>query len=249
MARPTKLPPPPSVRELEASGRLALFLDFDGTLIDIAPEPGAIVVPPDLMQRLGRIARRLDGRLALVSGRSVENLIHHCGPLGVAVAGSHGAARFTAEGVALGAAPAPLEPALIHAGEEAASAHGLELERKTHGIAFHYRHAPQGGEEAERLAADLASRFGLTVKRGKFVAELTRQGDNKGGAVRAFMEQSVFAGASPIFVGDDVTDEDGFEAATKLGGFGVAVGERTSVNARYHLPDVRAVHGWLGIDG
>jgi trehalose 6-phosphate phosphatase len=94
---------------------------------------------------------------------------------------------------------------------------------------------------------DLAARHGLAVKRGKFVAELVRPGADKGAAVRAFMSAPPFAGAMPVFVGDDVTDEDGFAEAMRHGGLAITVGPRDSRLAAYGLADPSAVHHWLGL--
>ena len=236
------LPPPPPLDELE---RVALFLDFDGTLVALAERPDAIVVPGDFGERIGRLADRFDGRLALVSGRACDALIRHCGPLRVAIAGSHGADTRLADGSSL-ASPEPL-PARATAAMAALSDDrpGLFYEAKPHGGAVHYRDAP-GSEPAVLEAMNaLADTHELALKRGKCVAELVRPGESKAEAVDRFMALPPFAGARPVFIGDDVTDEDGFRAAEAHGGFGIAVGERPSDLARYHLSDPRAVAQWL----
>jgi len=231
---------------LSADGPLALFLDFDGTLIDLAPTPESIVVPHALASRLERLADRFDGRVALVSGRSVQNITAHLGRLAVPVAGSHGLERVLADGSAIGPAVAPIPEEIGRAVSEfAAHAHGLQYEAKTYGAALHYRAAPDLEEEAKAFAGRLAAQSGLDVKQGKCVVELVARGANKGNAVRVFMQQGAFAGASPIFVGDDLTDEDGMRAAIDLRGFGVIVGERCETLARYRLPSPERVHEWL----
>ena len=241
------LPAPPPATELLREGPVALFLDFDGTLIDIAETPEGIVVPQDIAERLRQLAGRLGGRLALVSGRAVANLEDHCGPLGIALAGSHGLSRFSAAREPLGARPAPLPEAVFRAIEEFADGSGLHLETKAYGAALHYRANPSLAERAEAFAGSLAEEHGLMVKRGKYVVELVPRGADKGAAVRAFMDEPPFAGARPVFVGDDVTDEDGFAAAAELGGFGVLVGRRAATAARYALADPAAVAEWLGL--
>lgn len=248
MVSKTYLSPPPPLADLAAATKVALFLDFDGTLVAIAPTPDAIEVPPGLARSLAQLAARHDGRLALISGRSPQDLEQHLGKLLIAVAGSHGAARFHADGSPLGDEPEAIGALVTSAAQDGAQALGLKLERKTHGVALHYRTSPELADEAERLANDLKDRFGLVEKRGKCVIELTRPGAEKGGAVRAFMEQPLFEGATPVFIGDDVTDEDGFTACNDLGGFGIAVGERPSENARYHFEGLEQTYEWLGLD-
>ncbi|MDZ4367061.1 MAG: trehalose-phosphatase [Afipia sp.] len=111
--------------------------------------------------------------------------------------------------------------------------------------ALHFRSRPELADRAVAFAQNQAKLHELEVKQGKAVVELVRAGVGKDGAVRVFMADPVFAGAMPVFIGDDVTDEDGFAAATELGGFGIAVGERPSRNARYRLKDVKEVFEWL----
>lgn len=247
MDNPRDLPPPPPLDTLVAEGPIALFLDFDGTLVPIAPTPDGIAVPPDLAKRLEELSARLGHRLAVVSGRSPANLAEHLGPLAVAVAGSHGAAQRKRDGGAFGPDAERLPDLAIGAIERAAEREGALLERKTHGLALHYRSAPKKEDAVVAAAQALAAEHGLALKRGKCVVEFVLPGADKGRAVEAFLAEPEFAGAMPVFVGDDVTDEDGFCAAAKNGGFGVAVGERPSNTARYHLPSVSDVHAWLNL--
>lgn len=243
MLQRSTLPPPPPLAEVE---RIALFLDFDGTLVEIAGDPDAINVAGGLGQGLEALAARLAGRLAVVTGRSIDNLTQFLGPLDLHVAGSHGGHVISGAGEALREAE-PLPPAIGEQLGGFAGANGLLYERKAHGAALHYRARPDLEEQAQDFAASLASRHGLATKRGKCVIELVRPGADKGGAVRLLMGQPAFAGATPVFIGDDVTDEDGMAAAAELGGFGIAVGEREFEHASYHLPTVKDVHAWLNL--
>lgn len=238
--------PPPSLWDLAAAGPIALFLDFDGTLVDIAREPGAIFVAPGLADNLAAISRRLEGRLALISGRAIVNLEEHCGPLAIACGGSHGAELRAANG-GMFASEGPLPIDVLREAATWARARGVLAESKPHGMALHTRGRPELEEECALYLGELARRNGLALKRGKRVAEMVRPGADKGRAVRQFMAQAPFAGAMPIFVGDDLTDEDGFAACAELGGFGVAVGERTSEIARFHLSDPSSVRQWAGL--
>ena len=243
----TDLPPPPALAALLADSPIALFLDFDGTLVDLAPTPDGISVPQGLSAALVSLSGTLGGRLALVSGRAISDIERHLGPLKLAASGSHGADRRLVDGSSLGDKPAGLSDALRAELAHFASAQGFALEDKPHGAALHYRHDPTLEDAGLAFASTLAAQHGLDIKRGKCVIELVGQGANKGGAVAAFMQIAPFAGATAIFIGDDVTDEDGFVVATNLGGFGIAVGERKSANAKFHLADVAAVHHWLSL--
>lgn len=239
------LPSPPPLSRLIAQRATALFLDFDGTLVDIAPTPDAIHVPDGLARRIDELAGRLAGRLALVSGRGIADLERHLGPLPVACAGSHGADLRSAEGKGLGVSARPLPRELVDEVREFAQHHGLFHETKPHGAALHWRRRPEVEQTAIAFAERLADEHHLTVKRGKGIAELVAPGADKGTAVRTFLGREPFSGACPIFVGDDVTDEDGFAAARALGGLAIAVGEREADQADYALADVAAVHHWL----
>jgi trehalose 6-phosphate phosphatase len=241
------LPPPPRLGQLLAEGPIALFLDFDGTLVDLAATPGAIAVPHGLAEGLVALSRRLDGRLALVSGRSIEDLERHCGPLAVDCAGSHGAERRRADGSAVCPVAETLSEPLRDEIARFARERGIAYERKPYGAALHSRAAPQLEEQCALFMAEMAEAHGLVVKRGKRVAELVPPGVDKGVALRAFMAAEPFAGSHPVFLGDDVTDEDGFAASAELGGFGIAVGPRLSKAARYGLADPAAVQQWLAL--
>lgn len=241
----TPFVPPPSLAELLAAGPVALFLDFDGTLVGIAARPDAIEVPEGLSARLERLADRLSGRVALVSGRALEDLHLHLGPIEIARAGSHGADLRHADGAALGGSPRSLDARIAGLVEAFASDRGLLFETKAHGCALHYRSRPEAGESAEAFMRAIAASESLATKDGKCVVELVHEGADKGGAVRAFMAQAPFVGARPVFLGDDITDEDGFAACAELGGMGILVGDHRDSAAQFRLPDIDAVHNWL----
>jgi trehalose 6-phosphate phosphatase len=235
---PHDLPPPP-VPPLDA---LSLFLDFDGTLVAIAPTPDAVSVEDPLRALLARLHARLAGRLVLLSGRALDDLRDRLGPFDGLAAGSHGLERsdepveadvppLDAEARAALAALSDLHP-------------GLLVEEKRFGLALHYRLAPTAEAAAHALAEDMAARRGWRVQPGKMVVEIRPPGADKGETLRAFMGRPEFAGTRPFMVGDDLTDEPAFAAARALGGAGVLVGARETA-ADYALGEVAAVRNWL----
>ena len=238
---PESAPPP-----LSRLGPAALFLDFDGTLVDLAETPGAIAVSRDLKPLLDRLVERLEGRLAIVSGRAVDDLQGHLGFSAAVLSGSHGAELLYADGRRV---PVSVPPGLAGAREEvrrfAAASPGLLVEDKPAGVALHYRLAPERERAVGDFVEALAGRTGLALQRGKMVAELRPHGADKGAALRQLMAEPPFAGARPVFVGDDLTDEHAFEAAAALGGEGVLVGPPRATAARWRLDDVAAVTAWL----
>lgn len=223
----------------------ALFLDFDGTLTPIVDTPDDVDVAPDLIAMLLALRAKLGGRLAIVSGRSVATL-RDLGFGDFLLAGTHGL-EFARPGEA---AQAPPRLPAIDAVEAAfhafiADKPGLLVERKTISVGLHFRRAPEWGEAAGALAATLAAQHGLTIQHGKMLYELRPGGADKGSAVRALMKQSPMAGGVPVFIGDDVTDEEGFAVAADLGGAGILVGPQRSTLASFSLEQVAAVRRYL----
>lgn len=239
------LAPPPSLATLLESGPVALFLDFDGTLVELAEGPDAISPLPDLAARLSDLSARLEGRCAIVSGRGIDDIEKHLGPINVAAAGSHGSDIRSGEGEALGSGPQGLPREIEEQLRAFAAAQGIDYEHKPHGGALHYRRDPSRGEEAHAFAQELAAKHGWLAQSGKCVVELIAKGADKGSAVAIFMETAAFAGARPVFIGDDLTDEAGFKASQQLSGLGILVGDRDPSRADYKLAGVAAVHQWL----
>ncbi|MCJ2180530.1 trehalose-phosphatase [Novosphingobium album (ex Hu et al. 2023)] len=237
------LPQPPPLR---ITPRTALFLDFDGTLVDIADHPDAVVVARSLPALIEALARRLDGRLALVSGRSLGALEALLGSLDVAMAGSHGGEFRPAADGGIHALADPLPDGIVDALSGFAQANGgLLVEPKPFSVAVHYRHHPHARDDLLACAEGLATAHGLKMKHGKQVVELVMPGSDKGSAVASFMELDGFIGTQPLFVGDDVTDEDAFRAVARFGGNGILVGPMRATAATWRLADVAAVHEWL----
>ncbi|RAM61522.1 trehalose phosphatase [Herbaspirillum rubrisubalbicans] len=220
----------------------ALFLDFDGTLVDLAPQPEEIVVPPELITLLQRIQQESDGALAIVSGRPLDQLDFFLAPLRLPAAGVHGAERRTADGRIL-QQPVPdvhhLRQRLLGLVE---SHPGLQLELKRGALALHYRHAAHLEQRCVETMMDaLRHEPGFTLLHGKMVVE-AKPPINKGDAVAAFLHEAPFRGRRPVFIGDDVTDEAGFAIAQGevFGGLGIKIGAGPS-QALQRLADPAAV--------
>ncbi len=245
------LPDPPPLATIIAGGPLSLFLDFDGTLVELAPKPDAIEVRPGIDHGLVGLSAKLDGRCAIVSGRSLNELQHYLGNIPVGWAGSHGVDIRSPQGHSLGDTPDGLPNVIESELKRFAEEHDLGFERKPHGGALHYRSCPEKGEAVHAFADELAAEHGWRAQSGKCVAELVAHGASKGEAVNLFMSEMPFVGSRPYFLGDDLTDEAGFEACAVLGGAGILVGERarngSKTKAQFALPDVGSVHEWLGI--
>ena len=207
---------------------MALLLDLDGTLIDFAPTPDAVVVPPGLAAALETLRQRLGGALAIITGRPVAEVDALLPGIAHAVAGEHGGALRPAPGAALERAAFPPVPeAWLKRARMVIGAHpGTLLERKANGVALHFRKRATAGpalrDLAERLVAELPSH---AVLAGNMVWEIRPRAIDKGRAVHALMQRPPFAGRIPLFVGDDVTDEDAIGAARDLGGIGLRVDE------------------------
>ncbi len=227
-------------------GDTALFLDLDGTLAPITARPQDVAPDPRRTSLLEQLIHRLDGRLAVVSGRTLEDIDRILEGCVVPVAAVHGLVLRDPDGRVTAT---PAHPGLTRAAQAlqafAARDCGLIVEEKGLSAALHFRQAAHHGEDARTCAREIAVRTGLALQEGDMVEELRTPGPSKGDSVRAFMALPPFAGATPVFVGDDATDEDGFEAAQALGGMGVAVGLRRALHARYRLGNVEAALAWL----
>lgn len=221
----------------------SLFLDFDGTLVELAERPDGVAVAPGLAPLLGRWADRLEGRLALVSGRGLADLDGLIGDLPFPVAGSHGAEIRLGDRLLAPPRSAALDEALAALSAFAADHPGVLVEDKPLGVALHYRMAPEAAQACHALAGDLAMRLDLHLQTGKMMVELRPAGADKGTAVRRLMQE--MPGTRPVFIGDDDTDEPAFRVAAELGGAGILVGPPRDTAAHYRLSGVAAVHAWL----
>ena len=208
--------------------RAALLLDMDGTLVDLAPTPDAVVVAAGLADVLATLRDALGGALAIVTGRPVETVDRLFGDTVRSVAGEHGGAIRQATGAPVERPDLPSPPqAWLDAAETLVRAYpGALLERKARGFALHYRQAPEAREAFRTALAAMvgtAARFELHPAHSLW--EIRPAGADKGRAVAALMGRPPFAGRLPVFIGDDVTDEDGMRACRTLGGAGLRVDE------------------------
>ena len=206
--------------------RSALLLDLDGTLLDFAPTPDSVVVPPDLPGTLTRLTHRLDGALAVVSGRTVEVLEALLPDSVPTFAGEHGVSIRRSPHAPLVRAPLPpVPPAWLDQARALVEATpGAVMEHKPFGFTMHYRQAPSAGPAFHALLIRLlAGQSEFRLLEGSMVWEVRPAGIHKGHAVEALMAEPPFRGRLPIFIGDDVTDEDGMRAARALGGAGLRV--------------------------
>lgn len=223
----------------------ALFLDFDGTLVELAAQPEAVQVPPDLLTNLRQLQARLNGALAIVSGRKLAELDHHLTPLRLPAATEHGAQRRIPGGELVQLASPGLDAVLRQVHALARRHPGLRVEVKSAGVALHYRHAPELAAACLQAMTEAASAApDLELLHGKYVLEIKPAGVSKGTAIAAFMAKPPFRGRLPLFAGDDVTDESGFAAVQQLGGYGIKVGGGDT-QALCRCPSTTALRQWL----
>jgi trehalose 6-phosphate phosphatase len=228
--------------------RWALFLDVDGTLLEIAETPESVRVPPNLKHVLSEASSRLGGALALVSGRPIADLDRLFAPLRLCASGVHGCERRNPDGTIdrPEVAPEALAPVRQELQAFAARHPGLLVEDKGFGVALHFRLAPELADQARALMDALCRKLGpqFALQSGKCVMEIRPTGFSKGTSIRAFMHVPPFAGRTPVFIGDDLTDEDGFAVVNELGGVSIKVGDAPTV-AQQRLASVRDVWRWI----
>lgn len=233
---------------LPAPGNAAFLLDIDGTLLDFAPTPMAVQVPPGLRDTLVQLKNRVGGALALISGRPVEQVVELFGDVPHAIAGEHGAAVRHSPAAPITRAPLPqLPPEWFIEVERMTRTHpGALLEHKANGFVVHYRGAPDAGQPIGMALAHLIGgegRFVLTP--AQMAWEVRPRGTDKGQALHAIMSRDPFTGRLPVFVGDDTTDLDAVQAAKAMGGVGLMVTDTfvTPAEVRAWLTGL-AAQGW-----
>ncbi len=233
----------------EPSLNWALFLDFDGCIVDIAPTPETVDVPDWLPSLLVALREALGGAVAIVSGRPIEQIDGFLGTAVTAVAGLHGLERRTSDGGIVRPPSPRVDLHVIRAQlEEFAARHpGVFVEDKKYTLGLHYRRAPSLRDDCRDVvdAALKAALQGWQVIEGKFVFEIRPREHDKGTAIAAFMGEAPFLGRTPVFCGDDVTDEDGFEVVNARGGVSIRVGEGSVTRATVQVDTVGELLDWL----
>ncbi|MDD3370467.1 MAG: trehalose-phosphatase [Alphaproteobacteria bacterium] len=222
----------------------ALFLDIDGTLLDIAETPQSVIVPPSLLQTLERLSKKMNGALALITGRSLANVDDLFRPLKLPAAGSHGAElRLSANSNIETADPLP---DALSTGIKAAFADipGVIIEDKTYSLAVHYRKAPKAKPFLSKQLNELLAPFcdKLSLVEGKMVFEIALLGRDKVFALRRFLQNAPFSGRTLVFIGDDAVDADAIDFCRQNGGVGVWVGSEYDGD-RFESP--QSVRDWL----
>jgi trehalose 6-phosphate phosphatase len=224
----------------------AIFLDFDGTLTELAARPDAVVIAPGLPETLRRLSGALNGALAIVSGRPVAEIDHYLYPTVLPVAGVHGAERRGSDGHLRRMAAPNIDLVVAAAQALAARYPALLVEVKPGAVAVHYRQAP----ELEHICLDamtqaLSLADGMVLLRGKMVVELKPHRASKGLAVRSFLQDDApFKGRCPWFIGDDVTDEAAFEAVQSMRGVAIKIGAGETL-AQHRLDSPAELRRWL----
>lgn len=239
------LPAPPLPAADEPWG---VFLDVDGTLLEFVDDPAAVAVAPSLLELLHRLHARLDGALALVSGRGADDLNALFSQPPWALGGLHGLQLRHADGSRNNHPVDPAVRAQLKRGAQALLEQlgDVQLEDKGDAIALHCRRMPQHFDAMRDAAQQLANQTpGFELQAGNLVMEIKPAGMDKGKAVTELLQRPPFTGRKAVYLGDDLTDEHGFEAVTAAGGFGIRVGTRTPTAARFTLADPAAVQDWL----
>jgi trehalose 6-phosphate phosphatase len=232
--------PPPSLE-------WCLFLDVDGTLIELTDSPFDTYADDGLKALLAEVAERLGGAVALVSGRSIEYLDALFAPLRLPAAGLHGIERRKATGVMHGASfvDSQLDRARTALTALVQAHPGTLLEDKGRTIAVHFRMAPQAEPAVQAAMRAVAAQLGTNyhIQGGNMMLEIKPRGFAKSSAIKAFMQEPPFSGRRPVFVGDDLTDQDGFKTVEDQGGISIAVGDR--VHGQFHVENAASVRDWL----
>lgn len=227
-------------------GRFAIFLDFDGTIAELAERPDDVRVEPPTMRLLENLVEATEHALAIVSGRDIAVVDRMLHPLVLPVAGVHGLQRRDATGRLHGAtAAAELAPVIEELRVAVAGREGLLVELKTGAAALHYRLRPESKRFCREIVENIMRhRPDLELLEGKMVFEIKLGGADKGDVIEAFLAERPFVGRRPIFAGDDLTDEVGFAVVNARGGVSIKVGANATL-ARFRAADLHELHAWL----
>jgi trehalose 6-phosphate phosphatase len=225
--------------------RCAIFLDFDGTIVEIEEHPEAVRMDASTVRLLSALHEGANGALAIISGREIAVVDRFLHPLRLPVAGVHGMQRRDAYGELHTRAAFDLKPTIIVLEKRFADAQGVVIERKRGAIAMHYRLRPDLEDECRKAAEEIVEiNPKLRLLRGKMVFEIAQSACDKGGAISAFLSEPPFKGRIPLFAGDDLTDEHGFLVVNARGGVSIKIGNEKSA-AKYSAANVGDLKNWL----
>ncbi len=223
----------------------AIFLDLDGTIVEIAEHPDAVCVRPSTLRLLKALNEEFNGALAVISGREISAIDRLLHPLILPAAGVHGLERRDATGVLHAPQPTEAPPISFVFEKVLGDESGVVIERKPGAVAVHYRLRPDLERRCCEIVKEVVGqRKDLRMIHGKMVFEILQKGADKGRVITAFLEEPPFHGRVPIFAGDDVTDEAGFAAVNRQGGISIKVGGQET-DARFRANDVRELESWL----
>lgn len=228
-------------------GRPALFLDLDGTLVEIVQHPSLTQASPRLRRLLPKLPPLCGGAVAVISGRRIEEVDRILAPHAFLAAGVHGLERRAPDGSVSSVEPGESLARMRRKVEPFVARHrGVWIEDKTTAFAVHYRDRPELEDEVHRFVGELQPHTpaDIEILLGNRVFEIKPGASDKGRAIELFMTEPPFAGRTPVFIGDDVTDETGFRSVNALGGISVKVGDAPTI-AHWRLSGTGAVLDWL----
>ncbi len=233
---------------LLSQNKLAIFLDIDGTLIPYANHPNNIIVPKNLIYLLYNLRNKLDGALALISGRMVKDIQKIVNPLKLSVSGIHGLEYTNNHGEYIKNSIEPIPLDIYKRLNKFSDNHpGSMIEKKNISVALHYRNAPGIEKKATRVINRIISGSNLKLLKGNKVLELVPKNSNKGKAINFFMKKKPFLNKIPVFFGDDVTDEFGFKSVNNLGGYSIKVGYESNTLANFFIKDSTSVLKFINL--
>lgn len=225
----------------------SLFLDFDGTLVDIAPTPESIEVPAALPRRLAALQDATDGAVAIVTGRDVRDIENFLPGFTGPIAGGHGSHMRTADGNRVSG---PIDSDRLQSIKQAVASYagavdGLRVENKTAGSVLHYRQVPDAGEDAHLFVAQLLGDHpGFVAERAKMAVEIRSEAISKATALADLASRPPFSGRIPAFAGDDISDEPGFRWVNARGGCSIRIGDGPT-SAQFSVPSVGEFALWI----
>lgn len=223
----------------------AIFLDLDGTIVEIVEHPDAVRVAPATLRLLEALRDKSQNAIAVISGRELAVIDRLLYPLVLPAAGVHGLERRDAAGVVHMSEPLDLQPITFVLEKDIGGESGVVVERKPGAVALHYRLRPDLERRCWEIVTELVEqRADVRILRGKMVFEIIQKGLDKGDVINAFLSEPPFQGRIPVFAGDDVTDEAGFASVNRRGGLSIKVGAQKT-EARFRADNVRDLERWL----